>query len=127
MNHRQPPADDSWESDPVWELLDQAQPVRASARFADDTVRAARMDVADQPWWSRWFAPAPLTGLAACAAAVALAFVAWSGTDRPTGATAADSSRAAEIQEIAETETLIAAVDQLEDFSDHELVTLIGF
>ena len=38
-----------------------------------------------------------------------------------------DSSQAVVIQEIAEAETLIAAVDHLEDFSDNELVSLIGF
>jgi hypothetical protein len=38
-----------------------------------------------------------------------------------------DTDRAAEIQDIAETETLIAAVDHLDEFSDTELVTLIGF
>jgi hypothetical protein len=41
--------------------------------------------------------------------------------------TVVDSNAFAEIQEIAETETLISAVDQLDDFSDVELVSLIGF
>lgn len=129
MNHPTPPPDDSWESDAVWKLLDQAPPVPASSRFADNTVRAARLLVEEKPWWSRLFAPAPLTGLAACAAAVALAFVAVTGTpSRPKNSTATlDSSNAAQIQEIAETETLLAAVDHLDDFSDQDLVSLIGF
>jgi hypothetical protein len=38
-----------------------------------------------------------------------------------------DSQQASKIQDIAETETLITAVDQLDDFSDTELVSLIGF
>jgi hypothetical protein len=38
-----------------------------------------------------------------------------------------DSPQAVAIQDIAETETLIAAVDHLEDFSDRELISLIGF
>lgn len=129
MNHPPLPPDDPWESDAVWKLLDQAPPVQASARFAENAVRAARLSADAPPWWSRFFAPAPLTGLAACAAAVALGFVAWTGpSSRPSAQTALlDTPHAAEIQEIAETETLIAAVDQLDDFSDHELVSLIGF
>lgn len=129
MNHPPLPPDDSWESDALWKLLEQAPPVQASARFADDAVRAARLMADAPPWWSRYFAPTPLTALAACAAAVALGFVAWTGApSRPeTQIAILDSSHAAEIQEIAETETLIAAVDQLDDFSDHELVSLIGF
>lgn len=38
-----------------------------------------------------------------------------------------DSPQAIVIQDIAETETLLAAVDHLDDFSDNELVSLIGF
>ena len=51
----------------------------------------------------------------------------WSTPDTVLRTTIADSVQAAEIQDIAETETLIAAVDHLDDFSDTELVSLIGF
>jgi hypothetical protein len=129
MNQNSPPPDDSWESDAVWKLLDQAPPAQASKRFAADTARAARLENPVPAWWERLLSPAPLTGLATCAAAVALAFVAWT-TVPPSpeiSSKLAETSHAAEIQEIAETETLIAALDQLDDFSDHELVSLIGF
>jgi hypothetical protein len=38
-----------------------------------------------------------------------------------------DAKQAAAIQDIADSETLIAAVDHLDEFSDTELVSLIGF
>jgi hypothetical protein len=128
MNRNPPSPDDSWESDAVWKLLDQAPPRIAGSRFADDTVRAARLSREAKPWWSRLLSPAPLTGLAA-AAALALAMIPLTGQRSPSSGQAAmpDSPQAVAIQDIAETETLIAAADQLDDFSDNELVSLIGF
>ena len=129
MNRNSPPSDDSWESDAVWKLLDQAPPKTAGVRFADDTLRAARLLGAPKPGWSRMFSPAPLAGFAAATAALAFAVVSLVGptpTSSPQPA-ALNSPQAVAIQDIAETETLIAAVDQLDDFSDRELVSLIGF
>ncbi len=127
--NRNTPTDDSWESDSVWKLLDQAPPKTAGARFADDVVRMARLSAPAEPWWKRMLSPAPLAGLAAGAAALALAVVAMKGTTRPSGGefAAVNSAQAVAIQDIAETETLIAAADHLDDFSDNELVSLIGF
>ncbi len=48
-----------------------------------------------------------------------------SESDAPLAAL--QSAQAVAIQEIAETETLIAAADHLDDFSDKELISLIGF
>lgn len=129
MNRNSPPPDDSWESDAVWKLLDQSPMKTAGARFADDTVRAARLSAEVKPWWSRLFAPSPLAGLAGVTAALAIAVVSLVGPSQTTVIQTAvlDSPQAVAIQDIAETETLIAAVDQLDDFSDHELVSLIGF
>jgi hypothetical protein len=130
MNRNSLPPDNSWESDAVWKLLDQAPPKAAGARFADDTVRAARLSAAAKPWWSRLFSPVPLAGLATATAALAFTVVSWVGSSSPEPGiqiSMQDSPQAAVIQEIAEAETLIAAVDHLEDFSDNELVSLIGF
>ena len=128
MNRNSPPPDDSWESDAVWQLLDQVPPRTAGARFTDDTVRAARLSIAS-PWWKRLLSPAPLAGLAAATAAFAFAVLSLTGPNSGTQSQIAvlDSPQAIAIQEFAETETLIAAVDQLDDFSDKELVSLIGF
>ena len=129
MNRNSLPPDDSWESDAVWKLLDQAPQKTAGARFADDAVRAARLSVAAKAWWSGLFSPVPLAGLATATAALAIAVVSWVGPSSEPGIQTAmqDSPQAVVIQEIAEAETLIAAVDHLEDFSDNELVSLIGF
>ncbi len=118
--------DDSWESDAVWNLLDQAPPATASARFAADTVRAAKLLPVVKPWWSRLLAPVVGTGLAGATAAIVFALIGPSSEAVNTVA-ALDSPQAVAIQDIAETEVLIAAADQLDDFSDNELVSLIGF
>lgn len=129
MNPNSTPPDDSWESDAVWKLLEQSPSKTAGARFADDTVRAAKLTAEIRPWWSRLVTPAPLAGFAAATAAIAIAVVSLVGPSQPpmTQAVVLDSPQAVAIQDIAETETLIAAVDHLEDFSDHELISLIGF
>lgn len=130
MNRTPEPNDDSWENDPVWKLLDESPPATASPRFADDVVRAARLAGQDAPWWERWFAPIPLAGLGAAATACVLAVISLRNDAPAThdGALAVINTEAfSEIQEVAETEALISAVENLDDFSDMELVSLIGF
>ena len=129
MNRNAQAPNNSWETDAVWQLLDQAPPATAKPRFVDDTVRAMRLAVDEKPWWKRLFSPAPLAGLAAVSAGLAFAIVSLTGPTPVTVVPVAthESSQEIAIQEIAETETLIAAVDQLDDFSDTELATLIGF
>lgn len=128
MNRKPLNNDESWENDAVWKLLDQAPPAGPGPRFVDDTVRAARLLGQSSPWWKRFFSPAPLAGLAAAAAAVVFV-ITQASQQAPVGDSTgglANSEQAAEIQEIAETETLISAVDHMENFSDTELVALIG-
>lgn len=129
MNRKPLHTDDSWENDAVWKLLDQAPPAGAGPRFVDDTVRAARLLEQGEPWWKRILAPLPLAGLAGAAAALVFSFAQVPGPTSGNLPQVADTNvqRAAEIQDIAETETLMTAVDHLDDYSDNELVTLIGF
>ena len=129
MNRKPMETDPSLENDAVWKLLDLAPPATAGPRFVDDTVRAARLAGQASPWWSRILRPAPLTGLAAATALLVVSLIGLLDPSRDSGADPAfaDSEQAAEIQEIAETEALIAAVEHLDDFSDTELVSLIGF
>ena len=129
MKHKPLQPDDSWENDAVWKLLDQAPPASAGARFLDDTVRAARLAGQADAWWKRFFNPLPLAGLAGATAALVFSLFSVTGPSPQPGGIPemADSAQAAAIQDIAETETLIAAVDHLDDFSDTELVSLIGF
>lgn len=126
-----PTPDDAFETDAVWQLLEQATPPTVSPRFAADTLRAVRLLEQPAPWWKRIFAPAPLAGLVAATAAIAFAVVPLlqpKTTANPAPALVAmDSPEAVAIQDIAETEILYAAVDQMDDFSDNELVSLIGF
>jgi len=120
------------EQDAVWKLLDQAPPATPGPRFVEHTVRAARLAGQAEAWWKRLLSPAPLAGLAAATAALAFAITSLTepsgpGTQPAAPVASYDSEQAATIQEIAETETLIAAADHLDDFSDNELVSLIGF
>lgn len=129
MNRNSSHNDDSWESDAVWNLLEQASSKTASPSFANNVVRAARLAADIKPWWKKLLSPAPMAGFAAATAAVAIAFVSLADLSTNSGSPVAvlNSPEAVAIQDIAETETLIAAVDQLDDFSDTELVSLIGF
>jgi|DewCreStandDraft_4_1066084.scaffolds.fasta_scaffold84134_2 hypothetical protein len=115
------------ENDALWKLLGAATRVEAGPRFVEQTVRAARMLEAPGPWWKRMLAPAPLAGLASSCAMIALAWMFWPSPDEAAHVLASELDRAAEIAEIADTETLIAAVEHMDEFSDTELVTLIGF
>lgn len=124
MNRTPRPNDTSWENDPVWKLLDQSPRATAGPHFADDTVRAARLARPQPPWWSRLLAPLPLSGLAAAAACV-IAVISLQNHTPPASSDSA-AKAFAEIQEIAETEALLSAVDDLDKFSDMELVSLIG-
>jgi len=128
MNRNPLPPDDSWESDAVWKLLDQAPPVAAGPRFAADTVRAARLAGTPRAWWQRVFSPIPLVGLSATAAAVAIAVLSLtpSPSHTPPPIAANNDEAFAGIQELAEAEVLSAAVDNLDRFTDTELVSLIG-
>lgn len=132
MNRPTPQPDDSWESDAVWKLLGNASSASPRGSFTDDVVRAAKLSLSPPPWWKRVISPAPIAGLAA--ATIALVFAIAFLTPHPgPNSSIADSENSgqadsfANIQDIAETETLIVAADHLEDFSDQELASLLGF
>jgi hypothetical protein len=80
-------------------------------------------------WSARFWAPMPLAGLAVASVVLVISVGMWMGPAFELGSPDVlfDAKQAAVIQDIAESETLIAAVDQLDDFSDTELVSLIGF
>lgn len=128
--------DPAIENDPVWKLLENARPHAASPRFADDVVRLARLD-ADRPlpWWRRGFAPVPVTATAGLAAAIVLGvFALRPAQDAPPAPApvvvapeVSKEARVAHLQEVLETEMLFAAVEHIDEFSDEELITLIGF
>lgn len=119
---------DDFEKDPVWELLRESAAQRPSPSFAANVVRAARLEPPAKPWWSRLLIPASVGGvLAASAAVVTVMFTLHSN---PTGVqkatnTPADSSLAV-LQDDFNAEVLIAASDHLADYSDEELIAMIG-
>lgn len=118
------------EKDPVWELLRQSPSLRPGPNFASDVARAARLEKAAKPWWSRLWIPAMAgTALAGTAALVAVVLTLQTGTNSggSTVTTLPADSSLADLQENYETEVLLAASDHLAKYSDEELVTLIGF
>ena len=129
MNRKPSQTDESWETDAVWKLLDQAPPATAGPRFVDNTMRAARLANQRRSWWKLLLSPVPLAGLAAASAAIVISVVSLlpHAPQPVTQSAQVDAKQAAAIQDIAQTETLIAAADHLDDFSDTELVSRIGF
>jgi len=124
------------ENDALWRLLGDCSPKQAGPRFVDDVVRKARLDSgSSQPWWSRWLAPVPAASLAGLAAALVIGFFVTRPPEPPpqrdsTIALSAGDSleiRMDHLQEVLETELLFAAVEHLDEFSDDELLVLIGF
>ncbi len=120
------------EQDAVWKLLAKAPAPTASPYFVQKTTRLAMETPQAKPWWVGWWTKAlPLGGLAAAAAAIALTVSGVLQTTTPgdgdSGIAQHQSPQAQAIQDIAETEMLIAASDNLNEFTDQELVALIGF
>ena len=120
-----------WESDSVCTLLGRAAPPKASARFAENTLRAARLCTQNTPWWKSWkswkslFAPTPLAGLGAAATLAALALAFFPNTETPP--LPEEALVGHETEEIAEIENLITSVEQVDELSDSELIALIGY
>ncbi len=120
--------EDAWESDPVWKLLDAAPAPKASPRFADNTLRAARNSTQSTPWWKSWksvFAPAPLAGLATATALAALLITFFPHSENTF--LPDDSGLSAVTEEITDMENLIASIDHVDELSDSELIALIGY
>ena len=130
MNRHPNESEESLETDPLWKLLEQAPAAKAGPTFATDTVRLARLAGQSEAWWKRLLKPTPIAGLAVATAAVVMAFTLVTDTApslKPSHRVAYDSPQANTIQDIAETEVLMVAADNLNEFSDQELVCLIGF
>ena len=123
-------AEDEWnEQDATWKLLGKSAPVEARGRFADDTLRAVRQLPEPDPWWSRVVGFAPWVAVAACGVLGAVFLIGPTEKEGKTvdGTSQIDAEEWVEIQEVAETEILVAAMDHLDEFSDQELVSLVGF
>lgn len=115
--------------DPVWDLLRQSPSVPVSPVFADRVMRAVRQAEAQPtPFGARSYAV--LGSVAAMAAALTIAAVVFF---LPEPAQTVVEHRPeppdafATLDEVASQEMLLAATDHLGEFSDTELVSLIGF
>lgn len=117
--------DNDLDKDPVWALLDRAPLRTASPRFADDVVRAAKLMAPEKPWWLRLPALG-LGSLAAAAAALTLLLHSPQATTPPPSGTVAQAT-IAELQETADEEALAFASEHIDQLSDPELVSLVGF
>lgn len=115
------------EADPVWDLVDKAPTQPASAHFAHKTVQMVRERQQRLSWWQKLMKPAPIAGLAAAAAAIALVVSLSFPDDQGSTVAGFKGQQAEAIQEALETEMLMAAADNPSEFSDQELVYLLGF
>ncbi|QJE94869.1 hypothetical protein [Luteolibacter luteus] len=120
-----------FERDPVWELLRESAAQRPGPNFASNVVRAARLETQAKPWWSRFLIPASLGGVLAGATALVMVTLALKtnpgGTATPIPGQPAVDSSLADLQDDYETEVFLAAAEHLGDYSDEELVSMIGF
>ena len=138
-NQRDTTGEDELTSDPLWDLLRKsasamADPSFANPSFADRVLRAVRQQEKPQTLLQRLFAPPALsyslTGLATAAAALALAAVFFVKPHVNSGTAKSkipSIDEFADLDEVASQEMLSAATDHLNEFSDTELVSLIGF
>ena len=121
---------DEWqEDDATWKLLGQATSKKAGDRFTDEVVRSARLLPEKESSWSKLFGFAPWVGVAACAV-----FASWIFINQPVESqvdivakVSNTEEKWGELADVAEAEMLSAAADHLDQFSDQELITMIGF
>jgi hypothetical protein len=128
---------ESWENDPVWNLVDAAEAPKAGPAFAQDVMRKVRQSEAApaQAWWKSLFAPVPLAAGALAAAAVITFLVAFPGTPESNGngngiakgdgSPSAPSVVEMQIEEELDHQLLIAAVEDPSLFSDEELLAML--
>lgn len=125
-------SDEDLNNDPIWDLLRQSPSVDASPAFADRVMRAVRMQEKPLSFWQKLWAT-PLWARSACglgALAAAITFAVVLLPDPVPTSTVAQANTAdvfADLDEVASQEMLLAATDHLNEFSDTELVSLIGF
>ncbi len=120
---------DEWsEGDETWQLLGKAVPKQASGRFADDVVRAVRLLPEADPVWPRILKFSRWSLVAACVVLAVSIFMDPLETGPVKAPFVADHEAQWEkIEDVAQAELLAAAAEHLDEFSDQDLVTMIGF
>jgi hypothetical protein len=115
------------EDDETWQLLGKAAPKQVSARFADDVVRAVRLLPEADPVWPRILKFSRWALVAACVVLTASIFIDPVITDPNIDPIADNKTQWERIENVAQAELLAAAVEHMDDFSDQDLITMIGF
>lgn len=120
---------ESWnEEDAVWRLLEKAEPKQASGRFADDVLRKVRLLPDADPVWPRILNFSPWLAAAACVLLVTSIFMNSLNNQPIEAPTVVDrDAQWEQIEDVAEAELLAAAAEHLDEFSDQDLVTMVGF
>ncbi|MES2981439.1 MAG: hypothetical protein V4727_03915 [Verrucomicrobiota bacterium] len=120
---------DVWrEGDETWQLLGKAAPKQASPRFADNVVRAVRLLPEADPVWPRILKFSRWSLAAACVVLMVSIFIDPVETNPTKPPSVADNEAQWEqIEDVAQAELLAAAAEHLDEFSDHDLVTMMGF
>ena len=120
---------DEWsEGDETWQLLGKAVPKQASGRFADDVLRAVRLLPEADPVWPRILKFSRWSLVAACVIVVVSIFSDPVEIGPVKAPSVADHEAQWEkIEDVAQAELLAAAAEHLDDFSDQDLITMIGF
>jgi hypothetical protein len=135
------------EGDATWRLLGKAAPKQASARFADDVVRAVRLLPEVDSFWPRILKFSSWVAVAACLVLIASIFfdspaansdggLAGSHGPKPivsageiirVNAVVNQEAQWEQIEDVAQAELLAAAAEHLDEFSNQDLVMMIGF
>lgn len=123
---------DDLEKDALWDLLRQSPGKQARPSFAADVVRAARLAAPEKPWWQRALIPLSFGGLLAGAAAMVVVSLTMQQQKTPSSSpvakvTVTSPGSITDVQDFAESQVLAVAADHLADYSDDELVSLVGF
>lgn len=128
QHNDQPHSEYDVSRDPVWDLLRQSPAVKVSPDFADRVIKAARTAERPSPFWARSYTVAASVAAMAAALVIAAVLVLLPDPAPTIVAQPAEPVDAfATLDEVAHQEMLLAATDHLGEFSDTELVTLIGF
>jgi hypothetical protein len=128
QHNEQQHSDHDVSNDPVWDLLRQSPAVKASPDFADRVIQSTRTAERPSSFWAHSYTV--IAGLGAIAAALTIAAVMIflpEPAETIVAQPAEPEDAFATLDEVAHQEMLLAATDHLGEFSDTELVTLIGF
>lgn len=119
--------------DPVWRLVDRGTRTQPTSHFVNDVIRTARLTSVEKvSWWSRFRLPIGFGSMATAGTVAVMAVCAWFAL-KPAEVAAPDQAAVpaahaelASLDEVAQTELLVDASENPADFSDSELLAIMG-